>query len=73
MLSKDYSGAHTHVGLNAPVEFDALPQDRHFALTAQSLVLAVTRDIGVYTRRKRPDDDTVQHRTDSGTPAIGIP
>jgi hypothetical protein len=59
--------------LNTPVEFEALPQDRHLPFAAEGLVLAVARDVGVCSRGKRLDDDTVQHRADGGAPTVGIP
>jgi hypothetical protein len=59
--------------LDTPVEFDALPQDRHFAFAAEGFVLAVARDVGVCSRGKRLDDDPVQHRADGGALAVGAP
>jgi hypothetical protein len=59
--------------LNSPVEFGALPYDRHFPFTAQGLILAVAGDVGICAGRKRFDDDAMQHGADSRASAIGIP
>ena len=59
--------------LNAPVEFDALPQDRHLTFPPDGFVLDVARRITCRTGGKRLDHDPVQHGADSGAPAVGIP
>jgi len=59
--------------LHAPVEFDALPQDRHLPFAAQGCVLAVAGDVGVGAGRQRLDQDPVQHGADGGAPAVGAP
>ena len=59
--------------LHAPVEFDPLPQDRHLPLAAHARVLEFPAGAGRRARRKRVNDDPVQHGLDCGALTVHGP
>jgi hypothetical protein len=59
--------------LYAPVEFDALPQDRHLTFAAHCLVLDIARNVARRAWAKRFDGDAVQDGPYRGAPAVRGP